>query len=662
MKSRLLLATSILSIFALNGCLDEVADAPDMSALACKTEPLDDESGLKIICGGDSVGVVLNGKDGKDGLDGSNGKNGNDGKKGKDGTDGKDGLNGNDGTSCRVEESAEFEGYDVFCGDEKVGELRNGKDGEKGKDGNDGKDGTSCSVVKNEKVNGYEVYCGTEFIGLLKDGTDGKDGLNGNDGTSCRVEESSEFEGYDVFCGDEKVGELRNGKDGEKGKDGNDGKDGTSCSVVKNEKVNGYEVYCGTEFIGLLKNGTDGKDGLNGNDGTSCRVEESSEFEGYDVFCGDEKVGELRNGKDGEKGKDGNDGKDGTSCSVVKNEKVNGYEVYCGTEFIGLLKNGTDGKDGLNGNDGTSCRVEESAEFEGYDVFCGDEKVGELRNGKDGADAKPVEILSNACNTLRSTTDMFSSMYDVFYCLRPNEKVAFILRHAARDRNNTGTNGSLNQTGIEQSTQVGQKLKKLNIDDFFYMHTNVYRTQQTARIISENKGQTTGSEDEWKNTTSNEYHAQNMDLLESWYIRNDNRKRDCQGQNSWGWSIYSKVAYEEYDKKNNSDSENKAACEDALYNIEERTQELISTYFTYDNMHKMTLAISHDQFLVPFVIAISHKKIHDDQNYTLQFHKHENNFNYWINYLTGVAIIVDPENNTTVIPVTALDDGFLRSY
>ena len=577
MKSRLLLATSILSIFALNGCLDEVADAPDMSALACKTEPLDDESGLKIICGGDSVGVVLNGKDGKDGLDGSNGKNGNDGKKGKDGTDGKDGLNGNDGTSCRVEESAEFEGYDVFCGDEKVGELRNGKDGEKGKDGNDGKDGTSCSVVKNEKVNGYEVYCGTEFIGLLKDGTDGKDGLNGNDGTSCRVEESSEFEGYDVFCGDEKVGELRNGKDGEKGKDGNDGKDGTSCSVVKNEKVNGYEVYCGTEFIGLLKNGTDGKDGL-------------------------------------------------------------------------------------NGNDGTSCRVEESAEFEGYDVFCGDEKVGELRNGKDGADAKPVEILSNACNTLRSTTDMFSSMYDVFYCLRPNEKVAFILRHAARDRNNTGTNGSLNQTGIEQSTQVGQKLKKLNIDDFFYMHTNVYRTQQTARIISENKGQTTGSEDEWKNTTSNEYHAQNMDLLESWYIRNDNRKRDCQGQNSWGWSIYSKVAYEEYDKKNNSDSENKAACEDALYNIEERTQELISTYFTYDNMHKMTLAISHDQFLVPFVIAISHKKIHDDQNYTLQFHKHENNFNYWINYLTGVAIIVDPENNTTVIPVTALDDGFLRSY
>ena len=492
MKSKLLLATSIFAIFALNGCLDQVTEAPDMSALACTTEPLDDDSGLKIICGGDSVGIVLNGKDGKDGKDGKNGK---EGKSGADGKDGADGKNGKDGTSCRVVENSEGDGYDVYCGDKKVGELKNGKDG--------------------------------------------ADGKNGKDGSSCRIVESKDIDGFDIFCGDEKVGELRNGKDG--------------------------------------------ADGKNGKDGTSCRVEENSEGDGYDVFCGDKKVGELKNDKDG-------------------------------------------------------------------------------ADGKDGKDAKPVEILSNACNVLRTTTDMFSSMYNVFYCLRPNEKVAFILRHAARDRNNTGTNGSLNQTGIDQSTQVGQKLKKLNIDDFFYMHTNVYRTQQTARIISENKGQTTGSEDEWKNTTSNEYHAQNMDLLESWYIRNDNRKKDCQGQNSWGWSIYSKVAYEEYDKKNNSDSENKAACEDALYNIEERTQEFISTYFTYDNMHKMTLAISHDQFLVPFVIAISHKKIHDDSNYTLQFHKHENNFNYWINYLTGVAIIVDPDNNTTVIPVTALDDGFLRSY
>ena len=42
----------------------------------CTTKELKDKSGVKIICGGDSVGVVLNGQNGVNGKDGSNGKDG----------------------------------------------------------------------------------------------------------------------------------------------------------------------------------------------------------------------------------------------------------------------------------------------------------------------------------------------------------------------------------------------------------------------------------------------------------------------------------------------------------------------------------------------------------------------------------------------------------
>ena len=177
MKSKLLLTTSIFTLSMLYGCLDEVseASAPDLSELACKTEPLDDDSGLKIICGGDSVGVVLNGKDGKDGADG---KDGEDGKEGKSGADGKD------GSSCYVTENAEINGYDVFCGDEKIGSIVNGKDGADGKNGENGANG--------------------------KDGEKGDDGKDGKDGTSCRVEVNKEINGYDVICGDKKVGQLLN--------------------------------------------------------------------------------------------------------------------------------------------------------------------------------------------------------------------------------------------------------------------------------------------------------------------------------------------------------------------------------------------------------------------------------------------------------------------
>ena len=60
---------------------------------SCKTVELKDKSGLKIVCNGDSIGVVLNGSDGKDGKAGKDGKDGDDGK---DGEDGKDAVLPND--------------------------------------------------------------------------------------------------------------------------------------------------------------------------------------------------------------------------------------------------------------------------------------------------------------------------------------------------------------------------------------------------------------------------------------------------------------------------------------------------------------------------------------------------------------------------------------
>lgn len=58
------------------------AESEIKAEVSCKTATLSDDSGIKIICNGDSIGVVLNGSAGKDGNDGKDGKNGNDGKDG----------------------------------------------------------------------------------------------------------------------------------------------------------------------------------------------------------------------------------------------------------------------------------------------------------------------------------------------------------------------------------------------------------------------------------------------------------------------------------------------------------------------------------------------------------------------------------------------------
>ena len=68
--------------------------------------------GYKILCGEDSVGVVLNGSDGKDGRDGIDGKDGKDGKDGRDGTDVA-------GTGCAISEDTEY-AVTIVCGDQST--------------------------------------------------------------------------------------------------------------------------------------------------------------------------------------------------------------------------------------------------------------------------------------------------------------------------------------------------------------------------------------------------------------------------------------------------------------------------------------------------------------------------------------------------------------
>ncbi|PZW67315.1 fibrobacter succinogenes major paralogous domain-containing protein [Fibrobacter sp. UWR1] len=84
---------------------------------ACTTEKLKDDSGIKIICNGDSIGVVLNGADGKDGVDGA---------KGDAGETGKPGENGQDGAGCTV--ANENGALTITCGDKSV-VMKLGEDG-----------------------------------------------------------------------------------------------------------------------------------------------------------------------------------------------------------------------------------------------------------------------------------------------------------------------------------------------------------------------------------------------------------------------------------------------------------------------------------------------------------------------------------------------------
>ena len=132
-----------------------------LDGASCTVKALASGAGYKIICGGDSVGVILNGKNGSDGIDG------------------KDGAAGN---SCSAKTLKDGSGYKIICGGDSVGVILNGAngkdgaDGENGTDGKDGTNGTSCTVAALADSSGYKIVCGGDSVGVILNGSDGKDG------------------------------------------------------------------------------------------------------------------------------------------------------------------------------------------------------------------------------------------------------------------------------------------------------------------------------------------------------------------------------------------------------------------------------------------------------------------------------------------------------
>ena len=121
---------------------EKASDGKD--GASCTAELLSDSTGYKIMCGEDSVGVILNGKTGA---------------KGAKGVDGEAGVAGENGTFCNVELLFDSTGYKVVCGEDSVGVILNGSDGN-GCSLKDNGDGTLSQVCGTDTVTLYKALCG----------------------------------------------------------------------------------------------------------------------------------------------------------------------------------------------------------------------------------------------------------------------------------------------------------------------------------------------------------------------------------------------------------------------------------------------------------------------------------------------------------------------
>jgi broad specificity phosphatase PhoE len=217
----------------------------------------------------------------------------------------------------------------------------------------------------------------------------------------------------------------------------------------------------------------------------------------------------------------------------------------------------------------------------------------------------------------------FVDIGSAYHTVAPDEKVVFVLRHAER-KSQTSKETPLTSNGEQQAQLVGQKL--VGGEDFVFGHTDYVRTEETAHNIAIGRGQDTFIHDTIPQITS------------SWFVKDEELRKSYISKDTSSNLLVALWAFH-------------GLFADAFYDLEERGQEVVNTYLTkdYSKMDKAKVIISHDEFIVPLLAYATIKTpgVRYDWN------------PWWVNYLTGVAIIVNNKNEKRYICVKGLEKAHL---
>ena len=224
--------------------------------------------------------------------------------------------------------------------------------------------------------------------------------------------------------------------------------------------------------------------------------------------------------------------------------------------------------------------------------------------------------------------DGFATVADVYKSLASDEKAVFIIRHSERE-DDVALETELTANGIQMAQDLGATLK--SEEEFSYITSGFVRTNETANQISKGRGEATLP----KLIT-------NYDITGNWFLKisADSLAKQATALGLKGSSIelMARWAYE-------------GGYPETFYEMEPRAQEFMQTIIlkNLSKWKRITIMVSHDIFVMPLAVFGSQKKV------ALKYYEDY----HWINYIAGLAIIVDAQNNLRYIPVKGAESGVI---
>lgn len=230
--------------------------------------------------------------------------------------------------------------------------------------------------------------------------------------------------------------------------------------------------------------------------------------------------------------------------------------------------------------------------------------------------------------------DGFYAMGDVYKAVPKTSKIAFVIRHSKRQKS-TGTESQLTPIGQQMAKDLGGTL--VGDDEFHYASTNFVRTRNTAELIAEGRGEVAEVET-WEGIDGAYFLTVPSDTLDATTEKSGGSlkyiARYAYGALTGTNAVIQKLQtyfYEDFFGRGNQ-----FVNEVIVANI--------------DKWKRVSVLVSHDVLVEPLIAFVSNRTI-NLKSFETPFH--------WVNYLSGIAVIVDSQNKITALPVKGDSVGWM---
>lgn len=251
------------------------------------------------------------------------------------------------------------------------------------------------------------------------------------------------------------------------------------------------------------------------------------------------------------------------------------------------------------------------------------------------APTNPEELLYTIDPTLEVTPDSDGFYYvaDIYKALPATSKVVFVLRHSERGVSES-QESELTENGVQMAQKLGADM--VSDEDFFYASTDFIRTRETCNNIAIGRGEAGYHTYTWSGINGGYFVKVPTDALDTLL-----KKRGGSWKNLSQWAYGEPIS--------NRFVAN--VINDFMYDMFERGHRFVNevVLLNLPGWKRVNFLVSHDLLLEPLTVYATNRGV------DLKFF----DGGKWINYMAGVAVVVNEAGAVSLFPVRGADTGWM---